>query len=106
MATEVFRIPLTNIPQRFAITLSGIALTFVTAWNGEAPAWMLDIYDGITDAPLVLSLPLVAGADLLEQFQYVGIPGALIVFTDGEEFEPPTFDNLGQEANLFYSVDP
>jgi hypothetical protein len=39
---------------------------------------------------------------LLEQFKHVGIPGKLLVYTDGDEFAPPTLENLGQEANLYY----
>lgn len=47
----------------------------------------------------------MSGADLLAQHEYIGIPGQLIVYTDGDEFSPPTLSNLGQEANLYYLVD-
>jgi len=69
------------------------------------PAWTLDIFDETTSQPLIVNLPLVAGANLLEQFGHIGIPGKLLVYTDGDEFTPPTLDNLGQEANLYYLVD-
>jgi len=102
---QLFVIPLTNVPQRFTIELSGVAYIIVCKWNGEMPAWTLDIFDEVTSQPLIVNLPLVAGANLLEQFGHIGIPGKLLVYTDGDEFAPPTLDNLGQEANLYYLVD-
>lgn len=102
---QLFTIPLANVPQRFAIELAGRTYTFVSRWNGEMPAWTLDIYDELTSEPLIINLPLVAGADLLSQFGHIGIPGQLFVYTDGDEFAPPTLGNMGQEANLYYLVD-
>lgn len=102
---QLFVIPLTNVPQRFTIELSGVAYIIVCKWNGEMPAWTLDIFDEVTRQPLIANLPLVAGVNLLTQFEHIGIPGKLFVYTDGDEFAPPTLDNLGQEANLYYLVD-
>lgn len=102
---QLFVIPLTNVPQRFTIELAGVAYIIVCKWNSEMPAWTLDIFDEVTSQPLIVNLPLVAGANLLEQFSHIGIPGKLLVYTDGDEFAPPTLDNLGQEANLYYLVD-
>ena len=102
---QLFVIPLTNVPQRFTIELAGVAYIIVCKWNGEMPAWTLDILDEVTSQPLIVNLPLVAGVNLLAQFEHIGIPGRLLVYTDGDEFAPPTLDNLGQEANLYYLVD-
>lgn len=99
---ELFVLPLTNVPQRFTIELSGVAYVMTCRWNGEMPAWVLDIEDEATAGALISNLPLVSGADLLSQFTHVGLPGRLFVYTDGNEFSPPTLDNLGQEANLYY----
>jgi hypothetical protein len=99
---EIFVIPLTNVPQRFTIELSGVAYIITCKWNPEAPAWVLDFADEAANLVLLTNVPLVAGADLLEQFKHVGIPGKLLVYTDGDEFAPPTLENLGQEANLYY----
>lgn len=101
---QVFIIPLTNIPQRFTIELSGKAYVVVCKWNGEMPAWTLDISDEVTNQPLIVNLPLVTGTDLLEQFPHIGIPGELYTTTDGDEYAPPTLENLGQEAHLYYLV--
>ena len=99
---EIFVIPLTNIPQRFTIELSGVAYIITCKWNPEAPAWVLDFANEASNQVLLTNVPLVAAADLLEQFKHVGIPGKLLVYTDGDEFAPPTLENLGQEANLYY----
>jgi len=102
---QLFVMPLSNVPQRFIVELAGTAYIIVCKWNGEMPAWTIDIFDEVTSQPLIVNLPLVAGTDLLGQFEHIGIPGKLLVYTDGDEFSPPTLDNLGQEANLYYLVD-
>lgn len=105
MTPVPFRIPLTAAPQAFALELAGRPLRLVSRWNDEMPAWVLDVYDGITGAPLILCVPLVVGLDLLEQFRHVGIPGSLICTTLAAPLEPPTFENLGGAANLFYVLE-
>jgi hypothetical protein len=50
-------------------------------------------------------MPLVTGIDLLRQYRYLGIPGSMIVYTDGDPDAPPTLENLGNESNLYYVVD-
>lgn len=102
---QLFIIPLVNVPQRFTIELSGVGYVIVSKWNGEMPAWTIDIIVDATNTPLIVNLPLVSGANLLGQFGHLGIPGKLLVYTDGDEFSPPTLDNLGQAANLYYLVD-
>lgn len=98
----VFRIPLVALPQRFSIDLAGRALTMVSRWNGEMPAWCIDLYDANTQEPIILCLPLVTGGDLLAQFRHLDLPGSLVVFTDGDLGAPPELQNLGAEANLYY----
>jgi len=105
MAEQMFEIPLTNVPQRFDIELAGRSLLFVNKWNPEMQCWLLDISDGETEEPILTSLPLVSGADILEQFAHVGIPGKLAVYTEGDELSPPNELNLGIESKLYYVVD-
>lgn len=100
----VLTIPLTNVPQTFAITLNGRALMLTNRWNDQMQTWLLDLVDGVTQAPLLMSLPLVTGVDLLAQFAHLGIGGQLIVYTDGDPATPPTLNNLGVDANLYYLV--
>jgi hypothetical protein len=105
VAEQTFIIPLVSVPQEFEIELSGISLLIVCVWNEEQPAWELNIYDGLSRAPLITTLPIVSGVDLLSQFAHIGIPGKLIALTEGDELMPPTLDNLGVGANLYYIVD-
>lgn len=104
MAEQIFVVPMTNVPQKFGVTLSGRQLDITSKWNEHA-GWVADVADSVTDTPLITGIPLVVGADLLAQYEYVGIPGSLIVYTDGAQFTDPTEDNLGIESNLYYVVD-
>jgi len=104
MSKKYYKIPLTNVPQEFDITLSDRPLHMRNRWNSASNSWQLDIFDAVTDGPLILSLPLVAGSDLLESFKHVGIPGSLYVYTEGSPNSNPTQDNLGKDANLYYVI--
>jgi hypothetical protein len=97
-----FRIPLVNIPQTFDINLSNLPFKMKITWNDAMKSWMMALLDGNTQDVLIESMPLVTGADLLEQFAYLQIPGQLIVFTKGGVTDEPTFDNLGADSNLYY----
>lgn len=103
---ETFLIPLLNIPQDFFITLSNRELRLVSKWNPSYEGgWTLDIYDGDTDESIIANIPMVTGADLLAQYEYLNLNGRLIVFTDGNETATPTLDNLGVESNLYYQTE-
>ena len=104
MTEKLFTIPLVAIPQTFNIVLGARQLTLTSKWN-ENDGWLLDFYDGVTAEPMAMAIPLITGANLLEQYEYLGIPGMLLVTTDGDQFAVPTEDNLGSEANLYYLVD-
>lgn len=102
---ETFLIPLLNIPQDFTITLSSKELRIVSKWNAaNEGGWVLDIYDAETNLPIVVCIPMVSGADLLEQYEYLGLNGRLVVFTDGDEMAVPTLENLGTESNLYFQT--
>lgn len=105
MTTQIFRIPFLNIQQRFDIDLSGVLYKIENVYNTQNETWEINLYDGNTGDPIILSLPLVTGTDLLSQYKYLGIPGKLFCYTDGDEFARPTLDDLGTEANLYYIVD-
>ncbi len=105
MAQIVSRIPLTNTPQQFDITLSNISLTMVLQWNSFLDNWVISLLDKASQLPLILALPLVTGVDLLLQYKYLQIPGSLYIYTDGDQEAVPTFDNLGEESNLYYIFD-
>lgn len=99
MAT--YMIPLEPEPQSFSIALNGVEYRLTVRWF-EAPAggWLLDMAT-VDDEPVLSGIPLVAGCDLLEQYEYLGIGGRLVVSGD----MPPTLDNLGNDVTLLFEVD-
>ena len=105
MAETVYKIPFKNTPQRFEVSLSGRDFIFINRWSSGMSLWCLTILDAQTQAVLLLNMPIVTGADLLRQFAYLGIPGSLIAFTQGDIDATPTLKNLGAAANLYYVVD-
>lgn len=103
MSGQLYRIPVNNVPERFAIDLDGNALILILRWNEEMNAWTLDVYDEITGEPLILCLPVVAGVNLLEQFDHL-LPGKMAVGVAGDEHADPTLQNIGREAELYYEA--
>lgn len=96
-----FEIPTQPAPQKYTVTLNGNDYRITQRWNVFAACWVLDIAD--TNETLILSgIPLVTGADLFEQFEYMGLGGELIVQTDHNQDGVPTYDNLGSTGHLFY----
>jgi hypothetical protein len=97
-----YEIPLLAQPQTLTVTLLGVVYQFLVQWNVPLQTWLLDISDSQGN-PIVQGLALVTGVDILGQFQYLGIGGALIVQSSGgDPLAAPTFDNLGTTALLFF----
>lgn len=100
MAT--FEIPLSPQPQTFAITLAGRSLALTVMWRDvDQGGWVLDIADG-AGVPLLRGVPLVTGADLLAQYAYLGLGGALYVQTDFDVDAVPAWENLGTTSHLYF----
>jgi len=100
---STFSIPLIASPQLFNITLAGTLYTMTCRWNGEMPAWTLDVANGTTNEVLFLGLPLVTGVDLLAQFRCFVFGGALVAETPGGEANVPATEfNLGTESFVFF----
>jgi hypothetical protein len=102
---QTYLIPLQNTPQSFTITLANVDYILTCRWNDAPDAgWVLDIEDAISAVVLASNIPLICGADLLSGLEYLGINGTLIVYTDGDQNEVPTLDNLGVESNLYFKT--
>jgi hypothetical protein len=99
---NVFTIPLVSAPQTLQITMVGVSYILTVYWCWPAGCWMLDISLSGTGVGLARGLPLVTGVDLLEQLDYLGVGGQLIVQTDTDALAAPTFDNLGSTAQLYF----
>lgn len=104
MAYRVLRIPINARPQIFTIMLSGVLYTIRLYWLVPAECWVIDIMDSIRN-PLVCGIPLITGTDLIGQFEYVGIPGQLLVVSDQLPPETvPDFTHLGITGKVYYII--
>lgn len=102
MAGTPVEIPLTPNAQILSVALGLLTYKLTLVWNDEPNAgWVMDIADSDGD-PIVQGVPLVTGADLLEQYGYLGIPGQLIVQTDHDVDAVPTYANLGINSHLYF----
>jgi hypothetical protein len=100
LVSNLIEIPLTPTAQQFAIQLAGVQYQMTLIWR-DAAGWVLDIANN-DRTPLIQGIPLVAGADLLAQYRYLGIGGALFVVSDPNVLDPPTQDNLGIGSHLYF----
>jgi hypothetical protein len=99
---SIFKIPFVNTNQTFNITLSGKNLLVTCNWNQELPAWVVSIQDAATQEYLIAGVALVTGVNLFRQFYYTGIRNVLVVYTNGDPSQIPTFDSLGNESQVLY----
>jgi hypothetical protein len=103
MDESIFSIPLVNTPEMFNIELGGQNYTLIVRWNDADDAgWEMDILDQDTQEPLASCIPFITGADLLAGLEYLGIPGQLVCYTNGDPYAVPTLDNLGSNCNLYF----
>lgn len=101
----VVEIPLQPTPQKLGVTLNGVDYQLLVVWNDQNQSWVMDIMDSGSN-PIAMGLPLVTANDLLEQFEYLGINGQMLVQTDFNTTQVPTFFNLGQTAHLYFVSQP
>lgn len=102
MAPTFTRIPLLPQAQKFTIALAGTVYNMRVTYNAAAEGgWTLDIGDA-NGAVLIAGIPLVTGADLLQQHRHLGIGGSLFVTTDRNTGDVPTFDGLGVTSQLHF----
>lgn len=106
MALQNFKVPVVNIPQTFEIALGGVSYILTCKWNpANEGGWILDFADAQTNEPIVTNVPLITGANILENLDYLGFTGALYIFTDGNDLAVPTLENLGVESNLYFQTE-
>lgn len=102
---STFIIPCSNVPQSFQISLAGKNYQLTVKWNAADDAgWIVDFTDGDTGVVIVAGIPFVTGVNMLDGLGYLGINGTLFCTTDGDQFAPPTLDNLGVNSNLFFDT--
>lgn len=97
----VYEIPLAANNQRFNISLGGVTYIMTVTWCPPAMCWTLDIADE-SGVPIITGIPMITGTDLLEQYEYLGITGSLVVQTDFEPNKVPDFTSLGTTGHLYF----
>lgn len=94
-------IPTLPRSQRFAISLNEVLYNVRIVWNAPSRCWIMDILDQEHN-PILSGVPLVTGANLLEQFNYLELGGQMLVQSDDNVDAVPTFANLGTIGHLYY----
>lgn len=94
--------PLRPEAQVMTIEMASVLYTVRFGW-ADTPdgGWFMDLgtYEG---TPLIRGLPLTAGENILQQFDYLGIGGEIRVETDGNALVEPTYGNLGSNGKVFF----
>ncbi len=107
----MYIIPLTTKPnQTFNCTIpidgENRPLSFKLRYNSIAKYWNLTIIDGRTKETLIDAIPLMTreypAANLLEQYDYLGLGSAVIVREGNLPAENPNDTNLGSEYYLVW----
>jgi len=97
----VVEIPLQPTPQQLGVTLNSVDYKLKVVWNEQNLSWVMDIAN-VNGNAIASGLPLVTADDLLEQLGYLGIGGQMIVQTDFDTTQVPTFANLGSTGHLYF----
>jgi len=101
---QTYEIPLTPEAQTFKITLGATQYQMTLQYrNAPGGGWMLDIAD-VAGNRILSGVPLVTGADLLAQYDYLNFGGELWVQTDLDPAAVPTYENLGTTSHLYFIV--
>lgn len=103
MTTTPFEVPLSAVPQTFQISLAAVVYQLTVRWNSQNQTWVLDLADQ-GGTPILQGVPLVTGADLLEQYGYFNLGFQLIAQTDHDLLAPPTYADLGTTGHLYVLV--
>ena len=102
VVTNGLVLPLQPYPQRLVTQLGSVTYNLRTRWSNTSNCWMIDIADE-DNVPIVGSIPMVTGANLLEQYDYLDIGGGLYAYsTVGPPDAVADFTALGVTAFLIY----
>jgi hypothetical protein len=101
--SNAYRIPLIPANQEFDISLANVSYHLRIKWNSFSNAWILYIEDSQQN-PIIGGIPMITGCDLLEQYAYLGIGGAMIVQSTNNPDLVPGYATLGSTGNLFFII--
>lgn len=99
--TNVAEIPTSPRAQAYRITLGIIEYQITQRYCNALQSWYvnIDLADG---TPKVRGLMLVTGEDLLTQLKHLGIEGELVVQSDNDPDQVPTYETLGVTGHLYF----
>ena len=96
-----YEIPLQPTNQNIRISILNVTYIIRTYYcDRENGGWVIDISDSGGN-PILQGIPLITGADLLGQYEYLGLGFGLMVYSDGEHDDVPSFSNLGSTGHLY-----
>lgn len=98
-----YEIPLEPASQTFQIALAGVTYSITLWWSTIGNCWNIDIADA-NNIPIISSIPLVTGTDLLLPFAYLNFGGQLVCQTDHAPDAVPTYSNLGSTGHVYFVV--
>lgn len=104
-SVEFYKLPFSNLPQKFTCQVGKRSLSLSSKYNNYAGVWMVDVEDAKTKECLIASLPVTTGDDLFYQFNFLGLGALMVALTNGDYKAPPTNDNLGTEAFIFAGIE-
>lgn len=96
-------VPLVPANQEFDISLAGVSYHLKVKWNSFSNAWVLDIQDSQKEN-ILTGIPMITGCDLLEQYAYLDIGGAMVVQSSNDPTLVPDYTTLGITGNLFFII--
>lgn len=96
-------IPLSGVPETFSVELGTTTYKMTVRWNPVASYWYLDIADS-NGSMIVAGIPMVIGHNLLEQYDYLGFSGVLVVSNDTDPEQDPPYEGLGTNTHLYYQA--
>ena len=105
---NVIEIPVTAKPQRFSFWLANQTWVWKLYWLRPMSCWVIDICN-MDGTVIVGGIPLVAGTDLLGQFQYTGAmtPGSMVIISDHRwPDETVGYDELGTVGHIYWAPRP
>jgi hypothetical protein len=100
-------IPLDSSPNQTwqaSVNINGAVLTFfvTVSYNEIAEYWVMAISDANQNL-LLSDVPLVAGLNLLRQYQYLGIGSIYLINVSGSDEDSPGENDLGSAWQLVWS---
>lgn len=101
--SNAYLIPLQPQNQEFDISLAGVSYHLVVNWNSKSGCWILNIEDS-QRSHILSGIAMVTGCDLLEQYGYLNIGGAMVVQSTNDPALVPDASTLGSTGNLFFII--